>query len=238
MAETISKICDPECYPLGEAIQQARLCMVASPGFELDLVKFLQTQCLSRRVHLRLVLRGVEILGAIVEEARLITLLRPFLRSSDSQIASKCVLVLGRRSCSVGWLRSVMSESDERIRANLIESIWNRKEPEVEQILQDAVKDRHHRVAANAVYGLYLIGSELYPESLDYLIGHANDAFRRSAVWVIRSSGAPESALKIRSLIKDADAGVRHAAFEALVHLRGRGTPQQCAKSASAGKIS
>jgi hypothetical protein len=240
MAATISRVCDPEFYKLADAIQQAKLCAQEAPCFEMEVVKFLQTHCLSGGVDLPTVFRGVEILGAIVEESRLITLLRPFLRSSDPQIASKCVLVLGRQSRNIRWIKDVIEaqgsaansagilrassagSADDRIRANLVESIWERREPEVEQILQNAVKDKNHRVAANAVYGLYLWGSGAYAGGLEQLVGHNNPAFRRSAIWVIRSIGAPDAALRIRTLITDGDAGVRRAAFAALVHLRNR----------------
>src|SRR5436309_1790687 len=96
--------------------------------------------------------------------------LRPFLKSSVPQIVSKCVLILGRRCQNLAWMRNVMAENDDRVRANLIESLWKRRDKEVEPILRDAVKDSDHRVAANAVYALFLAGSDHYAEGLDRLI--------------------------------------------------------------------
>ena len=227
MAAAITQICDPALYSLDESIKKARASAAATPAFELHLVKYLQTQCLSGRVALPVVFRGLEVLvelikGGTGDESRLITLLRPFLRSSDPQIASKCVLVLGRQSRSMVWLRSVMNETDERMRANLIESLWKRTEPEVELVLKSALADSHPRVAANAVYGLYLLGSDLWPEALDGLVGNSRANFRRSGVWVVKATAPPNAPLKLQPLIHDSDPHVRRAAFDALKHLRDR----------------
>jgi hypothetical protein len=227
MAATIPQICDPVQYSLGEAVEAARAVAANRPAFELDLVQFLQAHCLSSRVSLPTVFRGLEILGGLLcgnaDESRLITLLRPFLRSSDPQIASKCVLVLGRQSRSMAWLRSVMNETDERIRANLIEPLWQRKEPEVEAVLQSALRDPHPRVAANAAYGLYLMGSGLWPDALQNLVGSQDAAFRRSGVWVLKCAGTPDAPARLQPLIRDTNTDVRKAAFSALRHLRERG---------------
>jgi len=218
MEALIPRICDPASYGLDDAIGHARLRAQASQLFELDLVKFLQGQCLLNLVDFPTVFRGLEVLGAILDESRLIPLLGPFLRSSDPRIASKCVLILGHQSHGIAWLKMVKTETDDRIRANLIESLWKRTEPEVEQALQNAVSDRHPRVAANAVYGLFLAGSESYTGGLDQLMSHRDPAFRLSALWVIRS--ASESPERMRALIRDTNADVRHAAFQTLAHLR------------------
>jgi HEAT repeat protein len=239
MAGAVTKICDPEAYRLGEAIQKAKSNALASPGFEVELVRFLQARCLSNRVPLPIVFRGLEVLGGmldggVLEESRLITLLRPFLRSSDPQIASKSVLVLGRQSRSLSWLNSVMAETDDRIRANLIESLWKRKEPEVEKVLRNALADPHPRVAANAVHGLFLLGVEAWMEGLERLVGSKEAAFRISGIWMLKASAVPDAPARIKLLIRDADAGVRHAAFEALIHIRENGAKKAPAAIAPA----
>jgi len=225
MVVAVRKICDPGFLPLGEAIQQARNSAVASPGFEIDLVRFLQTQCRSDHVSLPTVFRGLEVLGGMLgggvpDEGRLIALLRPFLRSGNPHIASKCVLVLGRQFSDMTWLISVMAETDDRIRANLIESLWKRKEPEVELVLRKALSDVHPRVAANAVYGLYLLDNKAWVAGLRGLVGNSDAAFRISAIWVLKKSGTADAPARIKGLIRDPDPGVRHAAFDAIKYLR------------------
>jgi len=120
-----------------------------------------------------------------------------------------------------------MNDPDDRVRANLIESLWKRQDPEVEEILKRALNDPHHRVAANAVYGLYLLGSDSYPEGLDRLLGSRDPRFRRSAAWVLRSTEGVQAAARFKTLIRDPDPGVRHAAFNALIFLREKGCAKQ-----------
>jgi HEAT repeat protein len=225
MAVDITKVCDPERYGLTEAIQLAKDSARASPGFEIEIVRFLQVQCGANLVPMPTVFRGLEVLGGMLggettDQSRLITLLRPFLRSKDRRIASKCVLVLGRMSSSMVWLRGVMAETDERIRASLIESLWKREEPEVELVLRDALNDKHPRVAANAVYGLYLLGVDAWEKGLERLLNRDDAGFRISGIWVLKSTAVPNAPARLKLLIRATDAEVRRAAFDALIHLR------------------
>jgi HEAT repeat protein len=236
MAVAVRKICDPELFPLSDAIQHAKSGAAASPNFEIELVRFLQTQCLSNHIDLPTVFRGLEVLGGMLDsgmgdQSRLIRLLRPFLKSSDPQIASKCVLVLGRQSSSTEWLSGIMTETDGRVRANLIEALWKRKEPEVELVLRNALRDLHPRVAANAVYGLYLLGVGAWVEGLERLVGSRDAKFRISGIWMLKLSGAPDAAERIKRHIGDTDPDVRRAAFDALKHLRENGSKKTAASA-------
>ena len=219
MGALIAEICNSGC-PLDDAVQRATVAAQTSPGFEFELSKFLQAQCMAPSVDHPTVFRGLEVLGGMLDEIRLVPFMRPFLRSKDSQIASKSVLILGRQSRSLAWMTSIHAESDDRIRANLVESLWSRREPEVEQVLQGALRDPHHRVVANAVYGLYLMDSNAWVAGLDRLLQNHDPIARRSAIWVIKSTGASEAGARLKPLIRDADPSVRRAAFAALVSLR------------------
>jgi hypothetical protein len=165
----------------------------------------------------------MEVLETITDERSLLALLRFFLRSRVPQIASKTVLILGRRCNRPDWMRHVMTEGDDRIRANLIESLWRRREPEeIRTILEEAVKDQHHRVVANAVYGLFLGGYEGYQSGIDQLIANRDPIFRQAAIWVIGSIGAAEVTPQLKRLLTDPDSGVRRKAFAAMKTLQAR----------------
>lgn len=221
MGALIAEICNSG-YPLDDAVQRATAAAQASPGLEFELSKFLQAQCMAASVDHPTVFRGLEVLGGMLDETRLVPFMRPFLRSKDTQIASKSVLILGRQSRSLSWMTSIHAESDDRIRANLVESLWSRREPEVEQVLQKALRDPHHRVVANAVYGLYLMESNAWLAGLDRLLRSHDPTARRSGIWVIKSTGGTEAGARLKPLIRDADPSVRRAAFAALVARRER----------------
>ncbi|HWF08012.1 MAG TPA: HEAT repeat domain-containing protein [Bryobacteraceae bacterium] len=241
MAVAVEKICDPTLFSLEEAIEYAKAGARDTPGFELHIVRLLQNLCDARHVQLPSVFRVLDVLGGMVgganvNESRLLTLLRPFLRTSDPQIVSKCVLLIGRQSRSLAWLNGVMGESDDRIRANLVESLWNRKDDEAVKILKSALADANPRVAANAVYGLYLAGNEEWAKAIEKLVGNESAPFRVSGIWMLKTSGLADAPARIRLLIRDADTGVRRAAFDALIQLRESAAakkPVQAAASAS-----
>jgi hypothetical protein len=204
-----------------EAIRQAKLLMERSSAFDFSFARFLQLQLSAANPRLPTIIRGLEILGAITAEANVPTLLRFFLRAGIPQIISKCALILGRRCPNVDWIGRLMADQDGRVRANLIEALWDRAaEPDINAIFKRALKDRHQRVIANAVYGLFLSGYEGYSPEIDRLVTGGDPAFRKAGVWVIKSIGGADAISRIRPLILDSDASVRKAAFAALTALR------------------
>ena len=223
MTASLVKICDPRFRELEDSIREAEKAAMGSMRFESNLARFLQLECMESSVNFPLVFRGLEILGHISQERRLVACLRPFLRSLDPRIASKAVLVAGRRADDLKWLIKAVNETDDRTRANLIESVWGRRGPGMEDLLVAALKDPHQRVTANAVYGLYLLGAEQYPEGLCRLHQSEDPLFRRAAIWVIRSIEGAAGVSTLKPFIRDPHPDVRHAAFQALIQLRENG---------------
>lgn len=223
MAALVEEICDPERFKLNQAIRLARTGAAAAPGLEVAIVRYLESHCMSRSVAISKVLRGLEVLEGMVSgevgDRRLIALLRPFLQSSDPGIASKCVLILGRRSKSVAWLRRILDENDYRIRANLVEALWGRDEPEIRPLLLQALEDSHQRVVANAAYGLFLVGAPEWLAGLETLLNSRHPAFRKSGIWLLKATAPADALERIGKLIRDPDAKVKRAAFEAIAKL-------------------
>jgi HEAT repeat protein len=225
MAALVEEICDPERFKLNHAIKMARTGALSAPGFEIAIVRYLESNCLSRSAAMTKVFRGLEVLEGMLggnpsEENRLVTLLRPFLRSGDPVIASKCVLILGRRSRSVALFRRIMEENDYRIRANLIEALWRRDEPEVRQLLLKALEDPHQRVIANAAFGLFLLDVPAWTAGLEKLLNSRHPVFRASGIWLLRTAAPADALERVGKFIRDPDPRVKRAAFDALVKLR------------------
>jgi hypothetical protein len=218
---SLAQVCDPNLGTFEDAVRRARLCRERSDQFDVKLSAYLQTQCLAEHLQIPAILRGLEVLDTITEPDHLLRVLRCFLRLGVPQVASKCVLMLGRRCPSPDWMKHVMAEGDDRVRANLIESLWGRAEVEdVQPILQDALRDGHHRVAANAAYGLFLCGHDDHRSGIELLISSRSPEYRRAGIWVIKTIGGGEAVIRVKPLIGDSDALVRRAAFAALVTLR------------------
>jgi hypothetical protein len=242
MAAPVEKICDPDQFKLTQAITLAKTGAEVLPGYEIAIVRYLQSQCLSKSAAMATVFRGLEVLEGILghsesDESRLMALLRPFLRSSDAAIISKCVLILGRRSNSVAWFATIMSENDFRIRANLIEALWGRNEPATIKLLKHGLDDPHQRVVANAAYGLFLVQDPAWLTGLQTLLESRHAVFRQSGIWLLKTTAPADARERVGKFIRDPDANVRRAAFNALAILPRRETPAEPLDHALAADI-
>ena len=125
----VAQICNPELYRLNQAIQKATSSAQDSPGFELDLARFLQAQCLSNRVSLPTVFRGLDILGGMMEggvpdESQLTTLLGPFLGSVLGELAAGSSVL---RSTNVGisaWLGLIFGTIIKLVSSLMMVALW------------------------------------------------------------------------------------------------------------------
>jgi hypothetical protein len=77
--------------------------------------------------------------------------------------------------------------------------------------------DKHHRVAANAVYGLYLLDAANAKPEIERLLGNQVAAFRCAGAWVVRKIGSTDLRGLLKSLIGDGDPKVRRSCFQALL---------------------
>lgn len=107
----------------------------------------------------------------------------------DRHLRSRLALAWGRLSRIAAEGEAWLDDSDSRVRANAVESLWGRGDEAAVKILFRKLDDPHHRVAANAAVGLYLAGR---PESISALYGmarHEDNARRAAAVWAMGRTG-------------------------------------------------
>ena len=164
--------------------------------------------------------RLMEIICEIADPARAMPSLMRLLRHPNAYVRSKAVKMIGRGGRSVKWVMGRLSESDPRIRANAIESLWGVETPEARTLLNSAASDANNRVAGNALLGLYLIGEATAITDITKLSGHESASFRVTAAWVMGASGDPRFTDSLRRLISDADPVVRKRAFAALNRIK------------------
>jgi hypothetical protein len=128
--------------------------------------------------------------------------------------------MIGRGSLSAKWVMGRLSESDPRVRANAVESLWGVDTPEARTLLSFAVNDSNSRVVGNALLGLYYLGDSSVLTDVVKLVGAISPLFRASAAWVMGEAGDPRFTEALRRMISDPDAAVRKRAFAALGQIK------------------
>ncbi len=164
--------------------------------------------------------RLMDILCEIADAGRIMPSLMRMMRHPNSHLRSKAVKLIGRGSLSARWVMGRLSESDPRIRANAVESLWGVDTPEARTLLSFAANDGDNRVAGNALLGLYYLGATSALADVMKLAGAESTPFRSSAAWVMGEAGDPRFTESLRRMISDPDAVVRKRAFAALARIK------------------
>jgi hypothetical protein len=168
--------------------------------------------------------------GQIKRMLRLMDLLVPsriypsivrLMHHPNQHIRSKAVLITGRGCRDTTWVRHHLHDTDERARANALESLWDVDSRQNRKLLESLVSEADNRVAGNAVLGLYRLGVPSAVSEVLRYAAHNSALFRSTAAWLIQETGDPRFTDTLPGLLCDRDAGVRKRAFQALVRLRG-----------------
>ena len=117
-------------------------------------------------------------------------------------------------------MKSFLASEDGRIRANAVESLWGRHDPEARALLRQSAEDPIGRVMVNALLGLYWAGEK---EASARLIGLAisdDPARRASAAWAMGQTADEAFGPTLAQLCEDSAEAVRQAAVKSRVRLR------------------
>jgi hypothetical protein len=164
--------------------------------------------------------RLMDILCEMADAGRIMPSLMRMMRHPNPYLRSKAVKMIGRGSRSTKWVMGRLSESDPRVRANAIESLWGVNTQEARALLNLAASDANNRVAGNALLGLYYLGEASVLADVVKLAGHESALFRSSAAWVMGETGDSRFTEALRRLISEPDATVRKRAFAALAQIK------------------
>jgi len=133
--------------------------------------------------------RALRLVPALFDYSILIPWLRTLSGHSDARVKSRAVKLLCQVRPSSGQIKRTLESRDDRVRASVIEALWNprmtRKDQEVRSILQAAVNDPSHRVVANALVGLYLMGDSDALQKMIELCEAKNHLFRAAMAWAM-----------------------------------------------------
>ncbi|MEO8368561.1 MAG: HEAT repeat domain-containing protein [Candidatus Solibacter sp.] len=204
-----------------EAVTLARSARRSDPLVEVAIARSLADSALgSGQIPVEDAARLLDVLAEIADAGRIVPSLMRLMRHPDAYLRSKAVKMIGRSSHSAKWVMGRLSESDPRVRANAVESLWAVDIPEARTLLNFAASDAHHRVVGNSLLGLYYLGDSAILADVVKLAGHYSADFRASAAWLMGESGDPRFADALRRMIADSDAGVRKRAFVSLAQLK------------------
>ncbi len=144
------------------------------------------------------------------------------LRSPDAQVRSKAATLYGRTSRNAEWVRGRLGEADPRVRANAVESLWGENSDAAQSVLNEASRDRHHRVAANAWIGLDQAGARDVVANLNKMAESDDGMARAAAAFAMGRTSHLEFKPVLERLLKDTSPNARRQALRALVRLNKR----------------
>jgi HEAT repeat protein len=214
-------LCDP-ALNLEQARAVARLAARVDPMVDVGVARRLAEAAVSDPEASSLGDAGriLQILGEISDGTRILPSLMRLLRNANPYLRSKAVLMIGRGSHSVKWVRHRLGEADSRVRANAVEALWGVDSAEARELLRFAASDVNNRVAGNALLGLYWLGNSTVISELVKMAGHASSSFRLSAAWAMGETGDPRFSEVLGRMLADLNAGVRKRAFAAVSQIK------------------
>jgi len=164
--------------------------------------------------------RALAIVSELPANRRVLLPLVNLMCSSDERVRSKAAAIYGRTCRNPDWVYKRLGEDDSRVRANAVESLWGQDSDLVRAVLQEAARDRNHRVAVNALIGLHLSGVAGVTATLQEM-ALASDAMARAAA-AFGMGRIPQAEFKpaLEMLIKDSNPNVRGRALKALIEIR------------------
>jgi hypothetical protein len=175
--------------------------------------------------------RALRLVPALCDYSILIPWLRTLCGHSDARVKSRAVKLLCQLRPSSGQIRRTLESRDDRVRASAIEALWNprmtRKDQEVRNILQAAVNDPSHRVVANALVGLYLLGDREALQKMIELCEAKNHLFRAAMAWAMGVVEDLRAVPALQRLAQEPSFIVRQRAANSLLALWRAGTGEK-----------
>jgi HEAT repeat protein len=221
----IDKLADPRATEVGEAVEIARRIQSTVDSFlDIKLIRLLlpNNHTPAAVTEPAALLRVLEIIGAISDGSRIMTLLTQLLGHPDGRVRSKVALLVGRINHNLKWVEQRLSEPDARVRANAVESLWGLDSPEACQIFQQAIGDVDNRVAGNGALGLYRCGDPGAAEALWKMLAHDDARFRATAAWAMGETADPRFLPQLTLRIAESDVCVKQNVFRAIQKIRKR----------------
>ena len=224
-------VCDPQKYTLGQSLDLVQRAYKLDSQTVVKLAEMLALPGSSTDAEARFASRVFAVLKRSPPSIALPSL-RQLTKSRDPLVRSKAVLMIGQVYQNPGFRHHDRSERDPRVVANAIEALWGLATPAARETFLRAAVDEHHRVAANGIVGLYLMGEESSIPFLFHLGKSEDPKCRAAAAWAMGQVDDPRFVPKLTRLREDPDPLTSQRALRSMGRIR-----QQVAKMREAGTL-
>lgn len=224
----LTSLGDPVLFPVDAAITLAKICIRLDPMLDFKLLdQLFQGDYLDAGViDVQRALRTMKIVSALRVSMHIQPLLLKLMRFTDPQLRSKATLLFCQLSRNPQWAERKLSDEDARIRANIIEGLWGVEE--ARDVLREASRDGNHRVASNALIGLYhLDGIDAVAKPLEAMASSLKLLNRSAAAFAMGQTADPHFLPLLTEMAKDPNVKVRGMVLRALVRIRKRAAGQR-----------
>jgi hypothetical protein len=222
----LRSICDPVKYSLEESLEWVRRARKLDPQTELKLAEMLALSGFSTDAEARFASRVFAVLKQSPGSTAL-PALRQLSKSPNARVRSKAVLLMGRIHQNPSF--AGVGETDWRVSANVVESLWGLTSPAARDAFLKAAIDPNHRIAANGMVGLYVMGDESSIPFLFQLSVSETTLARAAAAWAMGHLEDPRFLPRLGMLLEDSDPVTRRGAFRATARVRQKMSQMQAA---------
>jgi len=200
----------------GTSLPEPRAVRIAAQVAEIDpsfvglLIEDLDSGDSTRTARIAKLLGEVEI-----QEHHLKPILRNF-KHLPLRVQANVARAVGTLKPERAIVEELMSGAQDRVRANLIESLLLADYPDIRPILEVGIQDSNNRVRANAALGLYRLDDPRGEETLAAMLRSPDGRFPISACWAAGQARAEKLAPTIKALAMSREDALRRAAQKAL----------------------
>jgi hypothetical protein len=231
VAETdwLRTVCVPEKYTLDQSLDLVRRARKLDPLTEVKLAKMLAALKFATDEDARFASRVLEVLERSPDPTTALPALRHLAQCGNARVRSKASLLIGRIVRNPQWAEQSTSESDPRVSANALESLWGMDSPGAREAFFRAAHHDHHRIAVNGIVGLYLMPDEIGIPFFFHLSESEKPLSRAAAAWAMGRVEDPRFVPRLARLMEDSDPMTRKGAFRAMARVRQRMTQLRAA---------
>ncbi len=129
------------------------------------------------------------LLEAFSTGLNLLTIHAGAMEGLETRLRARLATILGKAARTHDTFMGLVADGDPRVRANAVEALWGSTSRMAKEVFREAARDENHRVAANALIGLYMQGDPASVAGLVEMIGRPDAASRAAAAWAMGRTG-------------------------------------------------